>query len=98
MLEFGRSPRMANKESTIAPKLTESEQDLLAYMAHGYILETNSLGANPILRGVKDDTVLRPADANASTVKALEQRGLIRPSKGRDPLTIAWRLNSAKRP
>ena len=43
MLEFGRSPRMANKESTIAPKLTESEQDLLAYMAHGYILETNSL-------------------------------------------------------
>jgi hypothetical protein len=66
-------------------------------MSRGYELETDSLGGNPVLRGVKDDTVLRPADANASTVKALEQQGLIRPGKGRDPLTILWSLNSAKR-
>ena len=59
-------------------------------------LETDSLGGSPVLRRFKDDKVLRPADANASTVRALEQRGLIRPAKSRDPLTIAWRLNSAE--
>jgi hypothetical protein len=85
------------KKKTILPKLTETELDLLAHMSRGYELETDSLGGNPVLRSVKDDTVMRPADANASTVKALEQRGLIRPSKSRDSLTIAWRLNSAKR-
>jgi hypothetical protein len=63
---------MAKKKSTIAPKLREGEQDLLAHMAQGYDLETDSLGGNPVLRGVKDEKVLRPADANASTVKALE--------------------------
>jgi hypothetical protein len=84
------------KASTIPPKLTDSEEDLLAHIEHGYQLETDSLGGNPVLRRLKDNEVLRPADANASTVKALEQRGLIRPGKGRDPLTIAWRLNSAQ--
>jgi hypothetical protein len=88
---------MAKNKTTLPPKLTKTELDLLAQMARGYELETDSLGGDPVLRGVKDDTVLRPADANASTVKALEQRGLIRPGKGRDPLTIAWRLNSVKR-
>jgi hypothetical protein len=88
---------MTKKQTTIPPKLTETELDLLAHMSRGYELQTDSLGGNPLLRNVKDDTVLRPADANASTVKALEQRGLIRPGKGRDPLSIAWRLNSAKR-
>jgi len=36
--------------------------------------------------------VIRPLSANASTVKALQERGLIRAAKGRDPLTILWRL------
>jgi hypothetical protein len=40
---------------------------------------------------LKDNEMLRPADANASTVKALEQRGIIRPVKGGDPLIIEWR-------
>ena len=82
------------KESRIPPKLTESEQNLLSRIEQGYDLETDTLGGNPILRRLKDNEVLRPADANASTVKALEKRGLIRPAKGRSPLTIAWRLNS----
>jgi hypothetical protein len=70
----------------------EAELGLLSQLEHGYQLETDSLGGNPVLRRLKDNEVLRPADANASTVKALEQRGLIRPGKARDPLTIAWRL------
>ena len=41
---------------------------------------------------MKDNELLRPADANASTVKALEERGLIRRAKGSDLLTIAWYL------
>lgn len=72
--------------------LTEAELHLLTQMEHGYQLETDSLGGNPVLRHGKGGEVLRPADANASTVKALEQRGLIRRGKGRDPLTISWRL------
>ena len=84
---------MPKKKVTGAvPKLTEVEQDLLAQLEHGYRLETDSLGANPVLRRVKDNELLRPADANASTVKALEERGLIRRARGRDPLTIAWPL------
>jgi len=73
-------------------KLTEVEQDLLARMENGYRLETDSLGGNPVLRRMKDNELLRPADANASTVKALEERGLIRRARGPDPLTIAWHL------
>lgn len=85
--------RMARKKSGhLAPKLTESEQDLLSHLQEGYELETDSLGGNLVLRSRKKGEVLRPADANASTVKALQQRGLIRPGKGRDALTIAWRL------
>lgn len=80
------------KSASLGPKLTESEQGLLTHIQEGYELETDSLGGNLILRRRKDGALLRPADANASTVKALEQRGLIRPGKGRDPLTIAWRL------
>ena len=30
--------------------------------------------------------------ANRNTIKAMEERGLISPGKGRDPLTIVWRL------
>lgn len=76
------------------PQLTDAEQDLVSNMEHGYQLETDSLGSNPVLRGLKEDEVIRPMSANRTTVKALEERGLITPVKGRDPLTIVWRLKS----
>jgi len=60
------------KASSIPPKLTEAEQDLLAHMDQGYQLETDSLGGNPILRRLKDDEVIRPLSANRSTINALE--------------------------
>ena len=88
---------MAKKKSgSLPPKLTQSEQDLLTRIEEGCELETDSLGGNPVLRNRKNGEMLRPADANASTVKALQQRGLILPGKGRDPLTIAWRLRRDK--
>lgn len=78
------------KASSIPPKLTEAEQDLLAHMEQGYQLETDSLGGNPILRRLKDDEVIRPLSANRSTIKALKERGLIHPGKGRVALTMVW--------
>lgn len=60
-------------------------------MRHGYQLETDPLGGDPVLRRVKDDEVVRPESANASTVKALEERGLIRQARSRDPLKLVWR-------
>src|ERR1022692_2718192 len=57
-----------------------------------YQLETDSLGGNPVLRRLKDNQEIRPLSANRNTIKAMEQRGLISPGKGRDPLTIVWRL------
>ena len=84
---------MAKKKSaSLLPKLTEAEQDLLSHMEKGYQLETDSLGRDPILRRAKDNEVIRPLSANRNTIKALEQRGLIIPGKGGDPLTIAWRV------
>jgi len=80
------------KISNPLPKLTETEQDLLSHMQDGYQLETDSLGGNPILRHLKDNQDIRPLSANRNTIKVLEQRGLISPGKGRDPLTISWRL------
>ena len=82
-----------NKTASLLPKLTEGERDLLSQMQDGYQLETDSLGSNPVLRRLKDGEVLRPLSANASTVKALQDRGLIHATKGRDPLTIVWRLS-----
>jgi hypothetical protein len=41
---------------------------------------------------MKDNEEIRPLSANRNTIKAMEQRGLITPGKGRDPLTILWRL------
>jgi len=84
------------KVTNLPPKLTESEQDLLSKMEHGYQLETDSLGGNPVLRRLKDGEVLRPADANASTVKGLRERGLIQPGGGPDPLTTVWLVKRAK--
>jgi len=84
---------MAKKKAAgLLPKLTETEQDLLSHIQDGYQLETDSLGGNPVLRRSKDDEGIRPLSANRNTIKAMEQRGLISPGKGRDPLTIMWRL------
>ena len=80
------------KTANVLPKLTEVEQNLLSHMQQGYQLETDSLGGNPVLRRLKDDEEMRPLSANRNTIKAMEQRGLISPGKGRDPLTIMWRL------
>jgi hypothetical protein len=85
---------MAKKKTvSVLPKLTEVEQDLLSHIQDGYQLETDSLGSNPVLRRAKDNEEIRPLSANRNTIKALEQRGLISPGKGRDPLTIGWRLS-----
>ncbi len=83
---------MAKKKAAgLLPKLTEAEQDLLSHIQNGYELETDSLGGNPVLRRLKDNEEI-PLSANRNTIKAMEQRGLISPGKGRDPLTIVWRL------
>jgi hypothetical protein len=81
------------KAANLPPKLTETEQHLLSHIHDGYQLETDSLGGNPVLRRLKDNEEIRPLSANRNTIKALEQRGLISPGKGRDLLTIVWRLN-----
>jgi len=80
------------KASNLPPKLTEIEQDLLSHIQDGYQLETDSLGGNPILRRLKDNEEIRPLSANRNTIKAMERRGFISPGRGRDPLTILWRL------
>jgi hypothetical protein len=89
-----RKKSMAKKKNASPmPKLTEGEEDLLDQIQGGYQLETDSLGGNPVLRRLKDGEVIRPLSANASTVKALQERRLIHAAKGRDPLTILWRLS-----
>lgn len=89
---------MAKKKAAdVTPKLTDGEQDLLSQLANGYQLETDSLGGNPLLRRLKDGEVIRPMSANASSVKALQRRGLIHAAKNRDPLTIVWRLSKNRK-
>lgn len=80
------------KAAEFFAKLTEAERDLLWHIEHDYQLETDSLGVEPLLRGLKDGEVIRPVSANRNTVKALEDRGLIGPVKSHDPLTIAGSL------
>ena len=84
---------MAKKKTAdLPPKLTPVEQDLLSHIQDGYRLETDSLGGNPILRRLKDSEEIRPLSATRNTIKALEQRGLISPGKGRDSLRLPWHL------
>jgi hypothetical protein len=85
----------AKKRFELPPRLTEVQADLLQHMQHGYQLETSSL-EGVLLRRLKDNEVMRPASANLSTVKALEECGLIRPAKGRDPLTTVCRTAKAR--
>jgi hypothetical protein len=63
---------------------------------NGYQLETDSLGGDPLLRRLKDSEVIRPLSATRNTVKALEERGLIAPAGGDDPLRIVWHLQKNK--
>ena len=87
--------KVKKKTANLLTKLTVAEQDLLSHMQQGYQLETDSLGGNLVLRRLKDNKDhedIRPLSANRNTIKAMEQRGLISPGKGRDPLTILWRL------
>ena len=79
------------RDPNLEAKLTDAEQDLLWHIEHGYQLETDSLGSDPLLRSLENDEVIRPASANRNTVKALEERGLITQGKGKDPLKIVWR-------
>jgi hypothetical protein len=86
---------MAKKKiANVLPKLTNVEQDLLSHIQEGYQLETDSLGGNPVLRRLKDNEEIRPSSANRNTIEAMGRRGLITPGKGRDPLTISWRLKN----
>ncbi len=63
-------------------------------LAHGYQLETSSLGDNPILRRLKDNTELR-ATANRRTIETLKQRELIIVAKAGGVLNpTVWRLTS----
>jgi hypothetical protein len=52
------------KAANLPPKLTETEQDLLSHIQHGYQLETDSLDGNPALRRLKDNEEIRPLSAN----------------------------------
>jgi hypothetical protein len=65
-------------------------------MEYGYRLDTDSLGGDLVLRGLKNDEVMRPASANRNTVKALEERGLIVQRRGGGPLRIEWQLKKPK--
>jgi hypothetical protein len=94
--ERPQQPMAKKRAGDIPLKLTEAEQDLLWHMEHGYQLETDSLSGNPVLR-LKNGETVRPATANRNTVKSLEERGLIVPGKGRDPLKIVWRMKGKGR-
>jgi hypothetical protein len=72
------------------PKLTKTEQDLLSHLEHGFQLESGAFDGL-LLRNLKDNSVVRTASANQSTIKALEERGLIKATQGRDKLTTVWR-------
>jgi hypothetical protein len=89
-------PMPKNKKANVPPKLSEPEEDLLAHMQQGYQLVTDLLGGDPILRRQKDDVVIRPLSVNRNTIKALQEQGFIIPAKGKDPLTISWRVNRKK--
>ena len=88
----GRQAAARKKPEPTPPILTGAEEDLVRHMEYGYALETDSLGSDVVLRNLKDDSVVRPASANRSTVEALERHGLISAGKSRDPLRIVWRM------
>ena len=90
------SMKAKKRAPRFSAKLNETGQDLLWHMQNGYQLETDSLLSDPVLRRLKDDEVIRPLSANRSTIKAMEERGLISQGKSDDPLKIMWRVNNKK--
>jgi hypothetical protein len=92
-------PRKHTKKETVPvglSDLTETEQELLSHLQNDYQLETASLGGDPLLRRRKDSEVIRPLSATRNTVKALEERGLIAPAEGDDPLRMVWHAVAKK--
>jgi hypothetical protein len=83
---------------TSPSNLSETELDLLSHLQNGYELETDTLGSDVLLRQPKDKEVIRPLSATRNTVKALEERGMVAPAKGDDPLRMVWRLNDGESP
>ena len=73
----------------LPPKLTDTQQDLLWHLNHGYQLESSSVGGGLLLRRLKDNAVMRTASSNRNTIRALEQCGLV--SASGDALTTIWR-------
>jgi hypothetical protein len=87
-------PKVRTSKPQFPTDLSKTEEDLLWHMAHGYQLETSSLGDNPILRRLKDNTEVR-ATANRRTIEALQERGLIALAKAGGVLNpTVWRLTS----
>ena len=79
-------------EESIVPYLPRRKQDLLSHMDNEYYLQTDLLGADPVVRRLKDGEEVGPASANRGTVEALQKRRLIKSGKGREPLTLVWRV------
>lgn len=77
--------------AVIPPKLTPTESHLLRLMEKGYELETSPEGG-ALLRNRRTNEMIRPTSANMNTVQALQERGLIRPMKGRNPFVTIWRV------
>ena len=69
------------RKPLIPAETDRAEQDLLSHIQHGYELETDSLGGNPVLRHLKDNEEIRPLSANRNTIKRMKQRELITPAK-----------------
>lgn len=72
-------------------KLSKTEEDVLSHLAHGYQLEVTGAEGAPVLRRLKDNEIVRPAGVSRSTLRALEERGLISAIQGEDKLTTIWR-------
>jgi len=74
------------------PKLTPTEEDLLAHLENGYQLESSSLERGPLLRNLKDNSLVRATSANQGTIRALEERGLVHAKA--EGLTTIWRATN----
>jgi hypothetical protein len=79
------------KASKLPAKLSKTEENVLAHLTHGYQLEVTGAEGAPVLRRIKDNEIVRPAGVNRSTIRALEERGLICAAEGEDKLTTIWR-------
>jgi hypothetical protein len=62
----------------------------LSHLQNGDQLETESLGGDMLLRRLKNSEVHPVPVWTRNTVRALQERGLIAPAEGHDPLRIVW--------